>query len=57
MEENVTINSKHYQEKILCPIFTEDIPFLYLSGFHRVKFNQNEATSHISKSTIAFIED
>ena len=38
-EKNIEINSKYHQEKILWPIFTEDIPFHYANEFHRGKLH------------------
>ncbi|GBM86860.1 hypothetical protein AVEN_223908-1 [Araneus ventricosus] len=37
-------------------MFTEEIPFLYPNDFQRVKFHQDKATNHTSKSTTAFLE-
>ncbi|GBN30660.1 hypothetical protein AVEN_237540-1 [Araneus ventricosus] len=55
--KNVKINSSYYQEKILRPIFTEEIPFLYPNDFPpRVKLHQDETTSRTSKTTSAFLE-
>ncbi|GBM55268.1 hypothetical protein AVEN_272339-1 [Araneus ventricosus] len=55
-EKNVKINSTYYQEKVLRPIFTEEISCLYPNDFQRVKLHQDKATSRTSKSTIAFLE-
>ncbi|GBM51342.1 hypothetical protein AVEN_110799-1 [Araneus ventricosus] len=54
--KNVKINSTYYQEKVLHPIFTEEIPFLYPNDFQRVKLHQDKAASHTSKSTTALHE-
>ena len=43
-------------EKVLCLIFTGEIPFLYPNDFLRMKFYQDKTTSHTSKSTTAFLE-
>lgn len=56
VEKNVKINSSYYQEKVLRPIFTEEIPLLYPNDFQRVKLHQDKATSHTSKTTTAFLE-
>ena len=44
--ENVKINTKYYQEKVLRQIFIEEIRFLYPNDFHRVKLHQDKVTSH-----------
>ncbi|GBN23068.1 hypothetical protein AVEN_233990-1 [Araneus ventricosus] len=56
MGKNVQINSTYYQEKVLRPIFTEEIPFFYPNDCQRVKLQQDKTTSHTSKSTTAFLE-
>ena len=55
METNFKINSKYYQEEVLCPIFTKKIPFYNPNVFHRVKLNKGNKI-HTSKSTIALLE-
>ena len=54
--KNAKINSMYYQKDVLRPIFTEEIPFLYLDDFYKVKLHQGKATCHTSKSTSAFLE-
>ncbi|GBO46880.1 hypothetical protein AVEN_39946-1 [Araneus ventricosus] len=56
VKKSVKINSTYYQEKVLRPIFTEEIPFLYPNDFQRVKLHQDKDASHTSKSTTAFLE-
>ncbi|GBN45107.1 hypothetical protein AVEN_138587-1 [Araneus ventricosus] len=56
VEKNFKINSTYYRERVLHPIFTEEIPFLYLNDFQIVKLHQGKATSHTSKSTTALHE-
>lgn len=56
VEKNVKINSDYYQKYVLTPIFKEDIPSLYPNNLHCVKFHQDKATSHTSKSTALFFE-
>ncbi|GBM27937.1 hypothetical protein AVEN_146159-1 [Araneus ventricosus] len=52
---NVKIESTYYQEKVLRPIFAEEIPLLYPNDFQRVKLHQDKAPSRTSKSTTAFL--
>ena len=51
-----TITSMYNQEKNLQPLFTKEISFLYPSDIQRVKLHTDRATSHILKSTTAFLE-
>ena len=52
MNKNVKFNSKYYQEKVLHPMYAEEIPFLYPNGFHRIKLHQEKATNHTSKTPL-----
>ena len=56
MKKDVKINSNYYQKYILAFIFKEKIPLLYPNNLHCVKFHENKASSHISKSTALFWE-
>ncbi|GBM50355.1 hypothetical protein AVEN_208960-1 [Araneus ventricosus] len=51
------ITSTYYQEKVLRPIFTAEIPFPYPKDFQSVKLHQDKATSHTAKGTTAFLEE
>ena len=42
--------------RILNQIFTEEIPFLFISDFHRVKHHQDNEIIHTSKGTTAFFD-
>ncbi|GBM32550.1 hypothetical protein AVEN_187105-1 [Araneus ventricosus] len=54
--KNIKISSTYYQEKVLSPIFTEEIPFPYPNDFQRVKLHLDKVTSYTSKITTEFLE-
>ena len=56
IEKNAKINSIYYQEKILTPIFKEEIPSLYPFDLYKVELHQDKASSQTSKSTAIFLE-
>ncbi|UYV60179.1 CLCN3 [Cordylochernes scorpioides] len=56
-EINAKINSEYYQNNILEPIFLNDIPSIYGKQSNKVWFHHDNATSHTSSSTQAYLED
>ncbi|UYV69955.1 SETMAR [Cordylochernes scorpioides] len=57
VERNAKINSEYYQNNILEPIFLNDIPSIYGKQSNKVWFHHDNATSHTSSSTQAYLED
>ncbi|UYV72309.1 hypothetical protein LAZ67_9002572 [Cordylochernes scorpioides] len=57
VEINAKINSEYYQNNILEPIFLNDIPSIYGKQSNKVWFHHDNATSHTSSSTQAYLED
>ena len=55
VERNVKINSEYYQQRILTPIFEEEIPELYGNSVNKVYFHQDKASSHTSISTVNYM--
>ena len=57
VEKKAKVNSVYYQEKILSPIYLDEIPSLYGSEMNNVWIHQDKASSHTSTSTLRFLED
>ena len=49
IEPGAKINSAYYIENCLKPLFSEDLPRLYLGEEHKVVFHQDSAPAHASK--------
>ena len=52
----IKINSKVYQEDILEPIYTKDIPNIYGNDKNKVFVHMDKASSHTSKSTVNYLK-
>ncbi|UYV63372.1 NDST1 [Cordylochernes scorpioides] len=57
VDRNAKINSEYYQNNILEPIFLNDIPSIYGKQSNKFWFHHDNATSHTSSSTQAYLED
>lgn len=53
---NCKINSAFYQQHILTPIYTEDLPRLYGNAVNQVRVHMDKASSHTSRSTQRFLQ-
>jgi hypothetical protein len=56
IDSNAKVNAVYYQERILTPIYTAELPALYGRDALRVRVHQDKASSHTAKSTIAFFQ-
>ena len=57
VEKKDKVNSVYYQEKVLSPIYFDEIPSLYGSEMNNVWIHQDKASSHTSTSTLRFLDD
>lgn len=55
VNKNTKINSTYYQDNVLTPIYTKDVPALYGTMSNKVFIHQDKASSHTSKSTRQFL--
>lgn len=54
--KNCKINSAFFQQHILTPIYTEDLPRLYGHAIQQVSVHMDKASSHTSRSTQNFLK-
>ncbi|CAF1042739.1 unnamed protein product [Didymodactylos carnosus] len=58
VEPGAKVNSQYYINKILKPFLSRDVPRLFpIGGKTRPTLQQDSAPSHVSKETIAFLEN
>ena len=57
VEKKAKVNSVYYQEKVLSPIYFDEIPSLYGSEMNNVWIHQDKASSHASTSKLRLLED
>lgn len=56
VEKNVKVNSLYYQTNVLDPIYHTEIPALYGTDANMVWLHQDKASSHTSRSTVAYLQ-
>ncbi|KMQ81781.1 transposase, partial [Lasius niger] len=57
VHKNAKVNPAYYQTEVLTPIFRTEVPALYGRDKNRVWVHQDKASSHTSRSTLAFLEN
>ena len=56
VEKKAKVNSQYYQDEVLTPIYHTEIPALYGRDKNKVWVHQDKASSHTSRSTLAFLQ-
>ena len=57
VEKKAKVNSVCYQEKVLSPVYFDEVPSLYGSEMNDVWIHQDKASNHTSTSTLRFLKD